>query len=108
MDYENDSRRWTKRHISSRFFNGNTRINSNTSHYYDKYVNVFHNQIFLTILRLIFVIVVVGSVSPSMYYLTHIMKKEFIDGEFETVTEEPISFEEIKSGADFWAVSRSI
>lgn len=40
-----------------------------------------------------------------MYYLTRAMQKQFLETPFQTTNDAEISFEDIKSAADFWYVS---
>lgn len=62
----------------------------------------YANNSFFFIVRFL---VVIGSVSSSMFYLTNVMKRVFMETEFETVNERDIVYEDIKNAADFWVVS---
>lgn len=102
VGYESNRWRWSTRFFPSRNTNGNDRVPLNPYYYYAKWAII--KSTFLCYLIFCFV-VAIGSMSTSMYYLTKIMKSQFVETEFETASGKDITFDDIKNAADFWAVS---
>lgn len=50
-------------------------------------------------------VVAIGTMFPSMYYLTRALQELFLDHEFPTAEGDEMVFKDITTPSDFWSVS---
>lgn len=48
-----------------------------------------------------------GMVYPSMFYLSKILKDQFLEREFANENDAILTFSSIRTAADFWGVSKN-